>query len=252
MDRHYGDWVMPLASEVEIRQAYRGKDLAARYVGERFINELGRVLHEHQVAAVQAVMDRVKPARALEIAPGPGRLTRDVRPSNALICLEFNEGMVEQGRAACDANIAWVRGNGFQLPFASEFDLVYSFRFIRHFHRADRIRLYSQVRRVLRPGGFFVMDAVNEVVSRPLREAHPEEYPIHDELYHADHLRAELTASGFKVESLTPVLRRYTWQHRCQVVVGPRSARLNRLLVRTLERLPGGAALEWVVTCRVA
>ncbi|HXG11715.1 MAG TPA: class I SAM-dependent methyltransferase, partial [Gemmataceae bacterium] len=42
------------------------------------------------------------------------------------------------------------------------FDLVYTFRFVRHFRRSDRERLYVQVRRVLKPGGYFVLDAVNE------------------------------------------------------------------------------------------
>src|SRR5437773_7026293 len=174
---------MALASETEIQQAYQGEDRAARYIQARFINEVHNLLHDRQVATVQRLLHQARPQKILEIAPGPGRLTRHLQPSGMLVCLEYNEGMIAHGQPACGERTQWVRGNGFQLPFAPCFDLVYSFRFVRHFHHADRERLYGEIRRVLRPGGYFVMDAVNERLSKPLRDAHPEEYPVYDKLY---------------------------------------------------------------------
>jgi ubiquinone/menaquinone biosynthesis C-methylase UbiE len=46
--------------------------------------------------------------------------------------------MIQVGRAGSNKQVMWVRGNGFQLPFGQVFDFVYSFRFLRHFHREDR------------------------------------------------------------------------------------------------------------------
>jgi ubiquinone/menaquinone biosynthesis C-methylase UbiE len=115
----------------------------------------------------------------LEVAPGPGRITRDVAPAGELVCLEYNEGMIAEGRRCCGEHVRWVQGNAFELPFGEgEFGFAYSFRFVRHFHRADRDRLYAQLRRVLEPGGWLVMDAVNARVSAPIRDANPEAYPI--------------------------------------------------------------------------
>jgi SAM-dependent methyltransferase len=242
---------MAITGECDLQNRYRGKVQAERYVCERFSNELGRLLHERQLVEVQGIIERVQPQRILEIAPGPGRLTRGVRWSGLLACLEFNEGMIEQGRLAC-SNGLWVRGNGFQLPFASAFDLVYSFRFVRHFRRADRDRLYEEIRRVLRPRGYFVMDAVNERVSKPLREAEPEAYPIYDKLYRPEELGQELAQAGFELLTLQPVNRYWSWQARSQVFLGPRANWLNRLMIRTLERLPRRDGLEWIVTCRRA
>lgn len=243
---------MALATEREIQQHYSDRATAAAYVGRRFVSELHRLLHDRQVAAVQRVLDRSGAGDALEIAPGPGRVTRDVRPRGRLVCLEFNESMIEQGRPACGPAASWVRGNGFRLPFAEAFDLVYSFRFIRHFRRADRERLYAEVRRVLRPGGWFVFDAVNERLSRPLRLAHPEEYPVYDKLYSPGELRDELTAAGFAAVALEPVQKCLKLQSWSQVFLGPRCGPLNRAVIRTLERLPRRDGLEWVVTCRRA
>jgi ubiquinone/menaquinone biosynthesis C-methylase UbiE len=243
---------MALATEAEIRDAYRGDKTASGYVRARFTTPLNRLLHDRQVRAVQRWIRRARPASILEIAPGPGRITRDVRPGGALVCLEYNEGMIARGRAACGDGVVWVRGDAFRLPFGQGFDLVYSFRFVRHFHRADRDRLYAEVRRVLRPGGYFLMDAVNARVSRPLREANPEQYPIYDKLHGAGELREELSRAGLEPVALEPVHKFYRWQYRSQVLVGPRADWLNRLLLRALEALPARDGLEWVVTCRRA
>jgi hypothetical protein len=94
------------------------------------------------------------------------------------------------------------------------------------------------------------MDAVNERVSRPIREARPEEYTIHDELYTPETLRSELSQAGFELVSLQPVQKCFRWQHRSQVYLGPRAGWLNRTIINGLERLPRAEGLEWVVTCR--
>jgi SAM-dependent methyltransferase len=243
---------MALASETEIRAAYESDATAASYVADRFVSELHRLLHDAQVAAVQRAIGRVRPQRTLEIAPGPGRATRDIRPTGTLVCVEFNQGMIAHGRSSCANGAAWVRGDGFRLPVAGGFDLVYSFRFVRHFHREDRERLYGEVRRVLRPGGWLVIDAVNERVSRPLRDAHPDEYPIYDKLYRPDELRDELSGAGLIPVEFEPVQKFYRAQWCSQVLLGPRASSVNRLIVRGLEWLPKRDGLEWIVTCRRA
>ncbi|RIK80387.1 MAG: hypothetical protein DCC68_11180 [Planctomycetota bacterium] len=243
---------MPLATEHEIQASYRDRAVAERYIANRFESELMRLLHERQVGVVNGVMGAHRPGRTLEIAPGPGRLTRDVRPAGELACLEYNEAMIAQGRAACPESVRWVQGNAFELPFEPEtFDFAYSFRFIRHFHRDDRRRLHDQIRRVLRPGATFVFDAVNRAVSEPLRLADPAAYPIYDKLYaSADEIRAELREDGFDMVACLPVQRRFAAQYRAQVLLGPRSRLIARAVIRTLERLGGREPLEWIVTCR--
>jgi SAM-dependent methyltransferase len=243
------EWMM-LSTRTEIKHAYQGESTAKTYVADRFVSVLNRMLHEQQVEAVQGAIDRLRPAKILEIAPGPGRLTKDLRPSGFLVCLEYNESMIAQGWPGAAGHSAWVRGDGFRLPFSGGFDLVYCFRFIRHFHRADRERLYAEVRRVLRPGGHFLLDAVNAKVSGPRRAQHPENYPIYDKLYRRNELFAELSCAGFAPISAQAVYKFMGLQQLSQVWVGPRADWLNRLLIRALERLPRRSGEEWIVTCR--
>lgn len=240
-----------LESVSDIKDYYSVNNMAYNYVRDRFACELNRLLHDRQVAAVQRLIDEASPNRVLEIAPGPGRLTRDIRPAGTLVCLEYNDGMIRTGRPTGPGGAAWVRGDGFHLPLAPQaFDLVYSFRFVRHFRRGDRERLYAEIRRVLRPGGRLVMDAVNERVARPIRDSDPAGYPVHDELYRLDVLRTELAGAGFELLRAEPVQKFYRWQYRSQVVLGPRADWLNRMVIRGLERLPARDGLEWVIICR--
>jgi ubiquinone/menaquinone biosynthesis C-methylase UbiE len=241
-----------VCTEATIQSQYQGNHRAQAYVAERFASELGRLLHERQIAVVNRIQAEHRPADSLEIAAGPGRLTRDVSPHGRLTCLEYNEGMIAEGKAACSPSVTWVQGNAFELPFSqNRFDFVYTFRFVRHFKRVDRDRLHAQIRRVLRPGGVFVCDAVNGVVSAPLRDANPAEYPVYDKLYDSEQdLRAELAEAGFDVLDAQPVQRWYGAQYRAQVWLGPRSRWLTRRAIWLLERMRRGPALEWIATCR--
>jgi SAM-dependent methyltransferase len=234
----------------EIANLYQGSEVAKRYVSERFVSEIGRLMHARQVNFVNEQIKASEAQRVLEVAPGPGRLTRDVNVCASLFCLEYNEGMIEHGRSVTEGAVRWVRGDGFGLPFGEVFDVVYSFRFVRHFHRIDRERFYFEIKRVLRPGGYLLFDAVSERLSKPLRIAHPEEYPVYDKLYRPEDLREELRTAGFRVVELTPVLKFFRWQHRSQTLLGPRCRWANRMMICLLERLPREEGLEWLVAAR--
>lgn len=242
-----------LRSETEIQSAYSSPDVAASYIDCRFVAPLMALMHRRQVAAVNGLLARQRPEQTLEIAPGPGRITRHVAEIGRLTCLEFNAAMIDQARPACRPSIQWIQGNAFELPFEESFDCVYSFRFVRHFQDQDRSRLYAQIARVLRPGGQLLLDAVNERVSLPRRRAQPQDYPVYDKLYRSvDELHRELAPHGLVLESAQPVLRWFSVQSRVQTLIGPRSDWLCRRIIAGLEAIPSTAPLEWIVQCRRA
>jgi ubiquinone/menaquinone biosynthesis C-methylase UbiE len=241
-----------ISTKTEIQRYYADQATAESYATERFTSELNRMLHKRQVVAVQGAIDRNRPARILEIAPGPGRLTKDIRPPGLLVCLEYNDAMIAQGRSATACTSAWVRGDAFKLPFTACFDLVYSFRLIRHFHRADRERIYAEVRRVLRPGGRCLLDAVNARVSGPSRAKRPDLFPVYDKLYERGELFEELTGAGLAPLSAQAVYKFKRYQYLSQGLLGPRVNWLNRLVINALERLPRRDGEEWIIECRRA
>ena len=180
----------------EIRDAYRLDAVAQAYVAERFRQPLGAVLHRRQVEAVLRVIRAVQPERVLEIAPGPARLTVDVVRAfrGQLIMVDSSMQMLGEARKRLGIPLRCrpAQADAFALPFRSEFDMVYSFRLIRHFDLAERAALYRQIAHVLRPNGLFVFDAVNRTVSEPLRaRAAPGEYQHFDALLRPEQLEQD-------------------------------------------------------------
>lgn len=233
-------------------KSYEGRELAGNYVKRRFQNQLMKLLHDKQVKVVNHCIKKYSPEHAIEIAPGPGRITREIENFKQLTCLEYNEGMIDEGKLHTPKAIRWIHGNAFDLPFEdSEFDLAYSFRFIRHFQIADRIRLYSEIRRVLKMNSICVFDAVNSKISKPLRDASPGGYPVYDKLYvEESELIDELKDAGFEVIDITPALKWFSFQHRIQSLISPRSVKLSSTLIRLAEVVSSKPSLEWIVTCR--
>lgn len=240
----------------DLRKAYQDEGVARGYVANRFESPLGALLHRHQVRAVRRIVEGNGIRRALEIAPGPARLTVDIAPGlqEATLLDSSLQMLGEAGRRlrerAVSGPVHLVQADAFHLPLRDEYELVYSFRLIRHFERADRIRLYREVRTVLKPGGWLVFDAVNAIVSAPIRaRAKPGEYEHYDALLRPEEIRGELHEAGFELVSLSGVQHRYRALMACQVLLAPRSAALASIVMRALDRT-GGEPLEWIVVCR--
>lgn len=238
----------------EIRDAYRVESVARRYLEERFRQPLGALLHDRQAASLRRALEQHRPLRVLEIAPGPARLTTEVAKvfHGYGLLMDASAEMLAEARHRLGRNTRWksVQGDVFALPFRGEFDLVYSFRLIRHFEEPERKTIYRQIAATLKPGGRLIFDAINEVVSAPLRaRAKPDEYEHYDALLRPAQLAAELAECGFDVESTEGVQHRYRVLSRIQVLVAPRSKTLARSLMNLVDAT-GGEPLEWIVTCR--
>ena len=239
----------------EIRDAYAQTDTAEEYIDKRFTSAWGSVVHATQVRVINEVIRAYGVKRVLELAPGPARLSSDVSGFERGYLCEFNDSMLRVARQRlAETNGRWqiVRGDAFHLPFRQPLDMVYTFRFIRHFEAADRAALCRQVRSVLKDGGLFVFDAVNVKVGQPaVKRNGLDKHRIYDEFYRRDALQQELLQHGFIPLSLTDVIRHMTLQQQIQVLVAPRSNGLARRLIELLEYVPG-QPLEWVVVCRKA
>ena len=244
-----------IAGERAIRDAYRDDRVASDYVRNRFVEPLGALLHRRQTEVLRALIARARPSRVLEIAPGPARLTAAVAPAfdRPPVLVDASAQMLAEARrrlADADRSASLVEGDAFRLPFGAVFDLVYTFRLIRHFGDEDRARLYRQIAAVLKPGGLLAFDAVNAEVAAPLREAaRPGEYAHYDALVDEATLGRELGDAGFTDVTLYGVQHRYRALQAVQNLVAPRSRAAARAAMAVLDR-SGGPPLEWVVTCR--
>jgi ubiquinone/menaquinone biosynthesis C-methylase UbiE len=220
----------------------------------RTAQPLNGLLHRRQVAFLNQVLVDRRPQAVLEIACGPGRLTSAVRGVEFGVAIDASHPMLEAAQHRVNGGAgrwSFVRTDAFGLPFRSEsFDMVYALRFVRHFQLDDRERLYAEIRRVLRPHGAFMVDALNRDVSLPERiKRGMDRYKIHDVLYRLDELEAELRAAGFRVLAAGGILRHFPLQRQLNRLRRIRLAPLARLLINGLERIPGNQPSTWMVMC---
>jgi ubiquinone/menaquinone biosynthesis C-methylase UbiE len=246
----------PLDRSEELQAFYQDRSVVDSYLKRRTAQPLNSVLHRGQVAFLNRVIAERRPRRILEIAPGPARLTAELDFAGVGMAVDASPQMLAVARARLAGRPGeWsvARGDAFQLPVASQsVDLVYTTKFIRHFQRDDRARLYGEVRRVLRRGGAFVMDAQNRAISQPHREKKGlERYPIYDVLYALPELIDELRAERFAVLRVEGLVKHFALQLRLNRLRRIGLARVARALVRAIERVPGGSPSTWMVLCEI-
>jgi SAM-dependent methyltransferase len=100
-------------------------------------------------------------SRVLEVAAGTGVVTRamaaSLPPSVSLVATDLNQAMLEQACAAPIARaVEWQQADALHLPFDDEtFDAVVC-QFGAMFF-PDKPKAFSEARRVLRPGGVYII-----------------------------------------------------------------------------------------------
>ena len=160
--------------------------------------------------AVLRELRRAGACRVLDIGCGTGLLTArihdELEPETIVGC-DFSRGMLHEA-AQRVPGLPWVRGNALRLPFGDQhFDAVVSTEAFHWFPDPDRA--LRELFRVLVPKGRLMVAFVNPpaewlsdasgLASRLLGE--PARWPTRT------HLRAQVEAAGFRVDSQRRVFR---------------------------------------------
>jgi SAM-dependent methyltransferase len=161
-----------------------------------------------------AVAERA-PASVLETAAGTGVLTRAMRrmlPGAAITATDLNQPMLDEAaRRSGLADVTWQQADATALPFDDgSFDVVACQFGVMFF--PDKVRGFSEARRVLRPGGAFVFNTwdrienneVPHVITRALVAAAPDEPLVFMSrtphgYFDVDRVRSDLAAAGMTV-----------------------------------------------------
>jgi len=244
----------PLDRPTELQSYYKDRGVVDAYMDRRTAQPLNGVLHERQVGFLNATLAARTPHAVLEIACGPGRLTAAMRGVPFGVAVDASPAMLETAQRRLNGTAGhweFLRTDAFVLPFRdASFDAAYTLRFVRHFQLADRQRLYSEVRRVLRPRGLFIVDALNRAVSLPHRlKRGLERYKIYDELYQRDEIEAELHNAGFRVVAVEGILRHFNLQQPLNRLRRVGFGGVAKRLIASLERLPGNNPSTWMLHC---
>jgi ubiquinone/menaquinone biosynthesis C-methylase UbiE len=150
----------------------------------------------------------------LDVACGPGILSAAIAATaRDVVAFDLTPEMLKKAAQRCSeaglANVTFREGNATELPFAdAAFDAVVTRLSVHHFDRPGRVM--SEIFRVLRPGGHFVIADV--IASELPAEAELQNAieilrdPSHVRMLPGSELSSLVTEAGFAISSLT------TWE----------------------------------------
>jgi ubiquinone/menaquinone biosynthesis C-methylase UbiE len=160
---------------------------------QRFVDALGK-------AARGSVLD---------VACGPGILSAAIAKSaRDVVAFDLTPEMLKKATQRCSeaglANVVFREGNAAELPFAdAAFDAVVTRLSVHHFDRPGRVM--SEIFRVLRPGGRFVIaDVISSEVPAEAELQNAIEIlrdPSHVRMLPGSELTALIKDAGFAIES---------------------------------------------------
>jgi SAM-dependent methyltransferase len=153
---------------------------------ERYLVPL---LFEPYAEDLAARVAECQPSRVLELAAGTGVLTRQIAdllpPGVAIVATDLNQPMLDQAASVgTSRDVEWRQADAMQLPFPDgAFDVVVC-QFGAMFF-PDKVKAYSEARRVLAPGGFFLFNVWDRIeqnefadtVTRALEVPFPDDPP---------------------------------------------------------------------------
>lgn len=244
---------MKINTKAKIKKYYQKKDVAENYISERFVQPIYSFEHDMQVQVINQIISKYGLNRILELAPGPARLTKEIKSGG--VAVEYSEDMIEVAkRNMKSSKYDWkfIHGDAFKLRMKkSSFDLVFTFRFIRHFTEPQRERLYAGIRKVLKPGGFLIFEALNRKKHSLIRKiVGKDKYFIYDSLYELGEITAELESNGFEVVEAKPVINHFFTQYavsRLSSAAGSKD--LGKKIITIIENFRGNP-FGWVMICR--
>jgi ubiquinone/menaquinone biosynthesis C-methylase UbiE len=161
---------------------------------------------------IDALGEEAKGA-VLDVACGPGVLSAAIAESaREVVAFDLTAAMLEKAAQRCAAagrgNVSFREGNATDLPFAdTAFDAVVTRLSVHHFDRPARV--FTEIFRVLRPGGVFVVaDVISSEIAAESELQNAIEIlrdPSHTRMLPGTELASLVETAGFSIES------RATW-----------------------------------------
>jgi ubiquinone/menaquinone biosynthesis C-methylase UbiE len=232
----------------EIKDYYTKEDVTINYESKRFISGVGELMHKNHIKIVNKFVNKVKKEKILEIAPGPARITAKIKVKEGF-AIENSDNMLNLARNKHLKNWKFIKGDAFDLKINKKFNLIYTFRFIRHFKLEQRKELYYQIRNKLNINGYFIFDAPNIFIESPWRKiVGVEKYPVFDKFWFKKELIKELEENGFEVLGLVNNINLFFIQEPISKILSKLD--IKSTIVEKLEKINLSIPLEWIVICK--
>jgi SAM-dependent methyltransferase len=245
---------MKIDKPKEVGDYYKKESVVKEYIEKRFTDPLNILEHKKQVKLVNKIIRDTYSSTVLEFAPGPARLTAELKIEGG-VSYDLSNNMLRLARKRMrktGRKWSFKQGNIFDLKLNGRYDLIFSIRFFLHFKKYEREKLYLQVKKFLKKDGYLVIEVMNRNTVLPLRNlVGKNKYFVYDKLYTKHEFIHEMEINGFKVLMLYPILTSF-W---IQVLLSRPFIFLKMRTIATwliffLEKNKSKDPYEWVALCQ--
>ena len=191
----------------------------------------------------------------LDVACGPGILSAAIaKTAREVLAFDLTPQMLKRAAQRCAeaglGNVTFREGSAIELPFAdAAFDAVVTRLSVHHFDRPDRAM--SEIFRVLRPGGRFVIaDVISSEVPAEAELQNAIEIlrdPSHVRMLPGSELSSLVSESGFTIESLATWDKPREFEEWMGIVNDPSRVPPLRTVVRALACAGASAGMGLAV-----
>ena len=249
---------MTITKPEDVAQYYQQTSIAENYITKRFTEPLNKIEHQQQIKIINQIIRQYQPKIILEFAPGPARLTTDlITPETTTgISIDASDEMLNLAKTRMHEhhpNKSWTFLKAdilnSSLPLSKPAHLLFTIRFLLHFHKNDRKKIYTQAHKHLTKDGILIFECMNKTIVNPLRLLlGKSRYIVYDKLYTKKELITELEENNFKLIKLYPVLNHFYTQS----LLSRPFKLLNQhhhaeKIISLFEKIPSTQPYEWVV-----
>ncbi len=245
---------MKISHREEVKEYYQNETVADRYITKRFSEPLNYLEHQRQVQILNSIIKSSAAQQILEFAPGPARITAEIEKEGGT-SIDSSKQMLNVARERMEkTGKKWTfkEGDILNLDLQEKYDLIFSFRFLLHFHQEERKKIYQQARKGLKKNGYFVFEVMNKEVVLPLRRMMGnKKYFVYDKLYQKKEFIAEMEQNGFRVIRLYPILSHFWLQalfSRPFKIAGWK--KMAKKTIVFWEKFESNQPYEWVALCQ--
>lgn len=251
-----------IKSKSELKKYYTGKSVVEDYVEKRFTTPLGRVLHKKQVDVINESIFNYNVNKVIEVACGPARITVEILGVEKGVAVDSSKEMLKRANKVMKkSSQEWKKWKFILMDVNTMskelesgcYDMVYTFRFLRHFKRKDRKKFLSEIRKVLKKDALLIFDAPNVLVEKKVRKiVGNEKYTVYDYFWNRDSVKKELESNGFYNIRLIPNIKLFWIEggfSKLSSWIG--FGGFFTRLIEFLENLSSGNnPYEWIVICQ--
>lgn len=194
-----------------IKKYYQNMEVAKNYNFNRFIKFPGNYFDEFERVSIRAILEKYyssKSLNILDIASGDGRIVQENIKYGKCLSTDTSKAMLDivESRFIDSENIETQICDYFIDKIKHEFDVITTFRYIRHFDYPQRQHLYKKIKDNLKDNGLLIFDAPNiKYAMQDKSDGNWRNYNIYDVFWTAESITSELRQNGFEVKHLVPI-----------------------------------------------